>query len=207
MLKSTHKKCVCDTFTIYLKFHRCWTVVWNAQKKKRTREAPRLTSLKKKYWKCLPEIPGWYPLSCFPCHEFKGVRPAADPWKNQKVSKSLRSWMAVSCIHVRLCIRILAWSKSDRWVVNSCNIWSVWFSFAWYSATYLFFGRWPVTCKCKPVIADAFKGFLLFRLIFYGSNTFYMIFFIFFVIFHRFCDSQGVLGVLEGPRTAFKAKV
>ena len=80
---------------------------------------------------------------------FKGLRPAADPWENQKVSKSLRSWMAVSCIHVRLCIRILAWSKSDRWVVNSCNIWSVWFSFAWYSATYLFFGRWPVTCKCN----------------------------------------------------------
>ena len=45
------------------------------KQKKRIREAPRLTSVKKKYqkyvkvFKCLPEIPGWYPLSCFPCHE------------------------------------------------------------------------------------------------------------------------------------------
>ena len=40
--------------------------------------------------------------------EFKGLRLAADHQENQKVSKSLRSWLAVSCIHVRLCIRILA---------------------------------------------------------------------------------------------------
>ena len=75
-------------------------------------------------------------------HILKGLRPAADPSKNQKVSKSLRSCWVVSCLHVGLCIRILAWSNADRWVVNSCNIWSVWFSFVWYSATNLF---WLVT--------------------------------------------------------------
>ena len=73
---------------------------------------------------------------------FKGLRPAADPYKNQKVPKSLRSCWVVSCLHVDLCIRILAWSNADRWVVNSCNIWSVWFSFVWYSATHFF---WLVT--------------------------------------------------------------
>ena len=116
---------------------------------------------------------------------FKGLRPAADPWKNQKVSKSLRSWLAVFCIHVRLCIRILAWSNADRWVVNSCNIWLVWFSFAWYSATYLFVGRWPVTCKCN-------RSSLMFLKVPFYSVWFSMVLihFIWFSLF--FCDFPWV---------------
>ena len=53
-------------------------------------------------------------------------------------TKSLRSCWVVFCLHVGLCIRILAWSNADRWVVNSCNIWSVCFSFVWYSFTTFF---------------------------------------------------------------------
>ena len=63
-------------------------------------------------------------------------------------------------------------------------------------------GRFQMTFTAS--VPWGFKGFLSFRFIFYGSHTFYVIFFAFLLIFHRFRDSQDVLGVLEGPRRALK---